>query len=232
MMAKFTGVILWQNDEVVCIATLHSENVKTGDMIQTWILLKDINPVEAVNIGMDSIICDNCSHRGVNGKERSCYVNVGQAPLKIFKSYKDDNYPIYDESIHKELFVNRSIRIGSYGDPSFVPIEVWNSILKLTKESHTGYTHRWKIIDNQYSRILMASCDNELEIKQANEMGYKCFIVANQQPLNSLECINSTHDKQCVDCGLCNGNKHGLKTPKNIWIAPHGKGKKYILSLV
>ena len=34
----------WEN--VIVIATLSSANVKTGNMIQTWILVKDYAPVE------------------------------------------------------------------------------------------------------------------------------------------------------------------------------------------
>ena len=57
-------------------------------MIQTWILRSDVNPVEAVNNGDDYSICGDCPHRKNDKGERSCYVNVGQAPNAVFKSFK------------------------------------------------------------------------------------------------------------------------------------------------
>ena len=32
---------------IVSIATLHSSNRKTGDMVQTWILPRDLHPLDA-----------------------------------------------------------------------------------------------------------------------------------------------------------------------------------------
>lgn len=43
-----TGYVLAETDDVAIIATLHSENVKTGDMVQIWILCRNESPVEAV----------------------------------------------------------------------------------------------------------------------------------------------------------------------------------------
>ena len=53
---------------IVSIATLHSNNRKTGDMVQTWILPRDLHPLDAVKAGQDSCICGNCPHRGCAGK--------------------------------------------------------------------------------------------------------------------------------------------------------------------
>ena len=41
-----------------------SKNQKTGPMVQTYILRKDISPSEAVRSGADYSICGNCIHRG------------------------------------------------------------------------------------------------------------------------------------------------------------------------
>lgn len=50
---------------IIAIATLHSGNVKTADMIQTWILLKYMSPQEALDTGADFAICGDCRHRGI-----------------------------------------------------------------------------------------------------------------------------------------------------------------------
>ena len=63
---------------VVVIATLKTSNVKTGNMVQTWILRQDLNPVEASKIGADASVCGNCVHRHFH--DGPCYVNLGQAP--------------------------------------------------------------------------------------------------------------------------------------------------------
>ena len=53
-MASPKGFVLHEGESpfdgrlIVSIATLHSSNRKTGDMVQVWILPKDINPLDAV----------------------------------------------------------------------------------------------------------------------------------------------------------------------------------------
>ena len=46
--------VLDPSSDVVVIATLSSANVKTGNMIQTWILVKNHTPVEASKLGQGS----------------------------------------------------------------------------------------------------------------------------------------------------------------------------------
>ena len=61
------GAIFYENDSIVGIITglAHSShNTKTGAMLQTWILVKNVNPIEAVNTGADELVCGDCKHRG------------------------------------------------------------------------------------------------------------------------------------------------------------------------
>jgi hypothetical protein len=68
-----------------------SANGKTGDMVQTWILRSDMNPLEAIHAGQDSSLCGDCplrgimqdTERGTVNRRRACHVNVHQAPLRI-----------------------------------------------------------------------------------------------------------------------------------------------------
>ena len=82
---KENGKILFETSDVVCIATgfkSNSANSKTGGMIQTWFLWKHSSPIDAIKSGDDAAICFDCPHRGDGtGKNRACYVNIGQAPL-------------------------------------------------------------------------------------------------------------------------------------------------------
>jgi hypothetical protein len=68
LLGKFNrnGFIIYENPSIVIIATgfkQGSKNGKTGAMIQTWILRKDINPVKAVKTGLDFMVCGDCWKR-------------------------------------------------------------------------------------------------------------------------------------------------------------------------
>jgi hypothetical protein len=58
--------IIHENAAIVVIATgfkRSSANDKTGSMIHTWILRKDVNPVRAVETGLDFMVCGDCPKR-------------------------------------------------------------------------------------------------------------------------------------------------------------------------
>jgi len=61
------GFILHEDTLRVVIATgfsTPSDNRKTGDMIQIWILVRSVSPTEAIRTGLDRLICGSCVHRG------------------------------------------------------------------------------------------------------------------------------------------------------------------------
>jgi hypothetical protein len=75
---------------IVTGVTRASDNVKTGNMLQIWILLDRVSPVDGVQSGLDaSTICRGCPFASGNG----CYVNVGQAPLGVWNANKRGAYP-------------------------------------------------------------------------------------------------------------------------------------------
>ena len=43
----FNGMILFETDDIVVIATYASKNKKTGDMVQIWILSKNVDGVKS-----------------------------------------------------------------------------------------------------------------------------------------------------------------------------------------
>ena len=125
---------------IVAIATglaKGSTNSKTGGgLIQVWILREDVSPVHAVHSGADSSICGTCPHRGriENGRnlDRSCYVTVFQAPLNVWKCYKRGLYA--PASNLATTFEGRGVRLGAYGDPAALPIEIWRAVLILLSQ--------------------------------------------------------------------------------------------------
>jgi hypothetical protein len=222
------GVILYENEEIVAIATKlfdASTNSKTGGMVQTYILVKSVKPTEAIKLGLDISICGMCPARGDGtGKERYCYVNLGQGPRSVYDAWQRGRYVPLD-SDNVRWFDGKRIRLGSYGDPAFVPVSIWERILK-NASGWTGYTHQWRTAGLQ--AFCMASADNEREATEAQAMGYRTFRVGRGKALaNEIVCPASEEAGKkttCERCGLCQG---ASKKAKNILIAPHGSGKNH-----
>jgi len=60
----YNGPSLLDGQPIVVIATYSNRNRKTGHVVQTYILLRDINPLEASKTGADYSICGDCIMRG------------------------------------------------------------------------------------------------------------------------------------------------------------------------
>jgi hypothetical protein len=218
----YEGISKLTNEPIVAIATIKSNNVKTGDMIQTWIIRSDISPVEASKQNKDGAICGNCPHRQNTGG--ACYVNIGQAPSAVYRAYKKGSYKPFDESVHKELFFGRMIRLGSYGDPAAVPIQVWDDILQYCI-GHTGYTHQinHKNFQKGILNICQVSADTPKQALKLQKQGLKTFRVALPDDgllEDEIECLADSKGLSCLACGLCDGSK------QNIAIVVHGARSK------
>lgn len=229
------GASLYDGKPIVVIATMQSGNVKTGDMVQTWILRQDINPIEASRTGEDKSICGTCPHMGRPSdketgwaKNRSCYVNLLHGPLGIWKAYKAGNYPKANAYELATLSAGRMVRIGSYGDPAAAPVDIWQAFVRHAK-GWTAYTHA---SENPLPDKLMTSADTLPQAQEAWERGERTFrviksvsdIVKGREAL----CPASKEAGQrstCEACRLCNG---ALSKAKSIAIVAHGNGKKHI----
>jgi hypothetical protein len=232
------GASLYDGKPIVVITTLASGNVKTGDMVQTWILRSDnVNPIEASRTGQDSSICGNCPHMGKAtdkatgwAKDRACYVNLLHGPLGIWKAYRNGSYPKATPELIAKLVAGRLCRIGSYGDPAAVPVNIWQDLIKHAK-GWTAYTHA---STNPLPDMLMTSADTLGQAESAWDRGERTFrIVSNVSELikgkESL-CPASKEAGQrttCAACKLCNG---AMSKAKSIAIVAHGNGKKHINS--
>jgi hypothetical protein len=211
---------------IVVILTLNSANRKTGNMAQVWILREDINPIEADKTGGDISVCGNCPHRrNPTTKKRSCYVNLGQAPLAVWKAYKAGKYAEDFRWNQRHLITGRKIRWGAYGDPAMIDPQIFHAINGLAA-GHTGYTHQWREPWAQvYRGEFMASCDGMRDYLEASAHGWKCFSVAavgHQGPGKICPATVEGSQAQCVTCSLCSGDK------SDIWVEAHGTGKAYV----
>jgi hypothetical protein len=241
-MAKFNGAILWEgkssydgNPIVVIMTGLASAstNSKTGDMIQTYILRQDINPIEAVKHGEDVSICGDCKHRpslAKNSGEARCYVNVGQGANMVWKAYKKGNYPRISLETAKTFVKGRNVRFGTYGDPCVAPIEIFKALAETCK-GRTGYTHRWmdRDFNMEWKELVMASVDNVFEKLVADDLGMRYFRVEigyHPTMANEVRCPASKEGGMkttCTNCRLCSGSS---TRAKSIVISDHGLGHK------
>lgn len=231
-----TGLILYRGPSlidgapIVVIATgldAPSRNAKTGAMVQTYILRSDVAPTEAIKAGTDSSICGDCPHRGNrNGTGRTCYVNVGQGPLAVFRAFQRGTYAdAANLSEIRRAGLRRVIRLGTYGDPAAVPAHIWRAFTDKCV-AHTGYTHQWRK-SADLRELCMASADSESDALEARAHGWRTFRVA-------LPCDAARMDGEaicpasaeagkkltCAACTACHGTSRGRRG--SIVIQAHG----------
>lgn len=234
-MPKPTGYIVYRGPSVidgapivVIALTGGSTNSKTGNMVQTYILRTDVDPVAAVKTGADVSICGDCRHRGngIDGIGRTCYVNLGHGPSSVYRAFLRGRYPDDDGYMAQTACTGRIVRIGTYGDPAAVPFEVWERILR-NAAGHTGYTHQWRnAIAADLRGIVMASADTEAEADAAAIAGWRTFRVRTAtDPLRKRESVcpasaEAGKKLQCAECKACDGAGSGRKG--SIAIVVHG----------
>lgn len=234
------GIILYQGPSkingkpIVVIATgfkNKTENRKTGNTIQTFILPAKENPCTTWKKGQDCVVCGNCKHSSPkNGGWNTCYVNIFEAPWNVWEAWKKGRYA-KPTKMNLNLFRDRVVRIGSYGDPLSIPVEVWETIGNYAR-GWTGYTHLWrKNKENRYKRFLMASCDTLEEYDLAKKMGWRTFRVkTNSDIIQKDEFVCPASEEMggrttCEKCQMCCGlkNQNNLSVMKNVCISIHGR---------
>lgn len=197
-----------------------SENAKTGDMVQSYILLDDgTRPTDAVQSGADEAVCGDCPHRKVGGAG-SCYVNVGQGPTAVHGALSRGRYRAVSPQEAGRLIRGRVVRLGTYGDPAAVPTNVWRSILRHSA-GHSGYTHQWRRHHARgLSRWCMASCDTPADRVHAQARGWRTFRVrlTASDPLmrGEFECPASAEQGKrltCQQCQACSGGSPERASP-------------------
>ena len=211
-----------------------SQNKKTDDLIQTFVLPTDSHPIEARKTNNHNHFCGDCIHVAND----TCYVDWGKAPSQVWGCYKRGNYARFDPYIHGQYLRGRMMRCGSAGEPTAVPIDVWDNLLQSSRiRSHTGYTHRWRICDQDYRHLFLASCDTPEDTVEAMDMGWRFFFagpipwVTEVNKNGSLLCESQV--STCADCSNpCNPQS---KVTRGVTIPVHGtpyKVKRYYKVLV
>ena len=231
-MKPFNSAVIWEGKSpydgaeimvlAVCIKD-PSKNRKTGWMIQIYILVKSVSPVEAVKLGLDASVCGNCSMRWNNGG--GCYV----LPIWITPTWKKGlEAPRITPTELAKLAnkYNTPIRQGAYGDPAFVPMDVWEELENaVSNKKGSSYTHQWEWVSPEYAKFSMASVENLKQKADAQAKGYRTYrIVDDESEIVEDErlCLNSSRGIQCRECGECGGNRSKAShRQKNIVIVRH-----------
>jgi hypothetical protein len=217
-----------------------SENSKTGNLVQSFIIRADVAPTDALKTGDDASVCGLCPHRPLIAKitgDAPCYVNVGRSVLSVWNAYHRGSY-LRAQTVAQvaQLLRGRKLRLGTYGDPAAAPVALWQLLTSLSAD-HVGYTHQWQATGFDHaawSPLVMASADNADEAQQAQSMGMRYFRVSigvDRQPLE-VTCpasIEGGRKAQCSDCMLCAGTS---KHARSIVIADHAAGHaKRVISI-
>ena len=240
------GIILYRGPStidgqpIVVIATgleTGGSNSKTGAMVQIYIMRSDLHPMKASQIGADISICGTCIHRGrveidekTGGRKnvgRSCYVMLWRGPHVVFDAYQRGLYTDVTPAKARKLLARKTVRVGAYGDPGAVPMDVWKTALGQVG-AVTAFTHMWRDIP-ALADFCMASCDNEAERVMAKALGFRTYRVrpkGEQKLPGEGHCPASKEMgkvTQCAQCLLCGGHK--TKAKADITIEVHGAGR-------
>jgi hypothetical protein len=237
-MPKPTGFLLYSGPSmldgspIVAIATgigRPSQNRKTGAMVQVWIMPRDVAPIESLKSGADAAVCGDCPLRGILGKKRACYVDVAKAPGAVFSAYQNGSYHEWDGSEF-----TRPVRLGAWGDPAALPLEVLERIVAAAPKGHTGYSHQWRRFPALQS-IVMASADSDSDRADAHAAGWRTFRVlpkgasVDERDPSEIVCPASPEGGDraaCATCRLCDGARSNDRR-KSIAILAHGSGAAF-----
>jgi uncharacterized metal-binding protein len=185
-------------DSVICGDCVHRQTaperfVDIADTMEDIMALDNVIECPNSTHGVQCADCGLChgasgsdkhiaieSHGARKNRDSSCYVRTEHGPSSIFRADERGNVPHFGPE-HRESLEGQPIRWGSYGDPALIPIPVIKEMedaTGLSKKKGTGYTHMWRSPMFQgYKKRFMASCDNIQDLKDAEELGWRGFIV-------------------------------------------------------
>jgi hypothetical protein len=229
-LCLYDGPSKLNGDRILVIATAQNGNRKIGDMAQLWII-PAMPTIEAVKSGADFAVCGDCKMRGDGfGRQRSCYVEWWRAVANIQQSWANGRTlnisPLEFATQHGGL----QLRIGAYGDPVAVPLDVWEVLLS-TAAGWTAYTHQWSRQPAGFQSWCMASADSEEEQRQAAALGWRTYrdrLPAEPLLDGEIMCPASKeagHRTVCAKCELCRGQS---RAAKHVAIIAHNDGATYI----
>lgn len=232
----YSGPSMLDGSPIVVLASTGSSNVKTGKMIQTWIMRADMHPSEASATSSDVSVCGMCPRRHALGGD--CYVQIVHAPRSVWESWErsgkpGSNWADPDQILRLQRDArDHGLRLGSYGDPMAVPFEVWQDLISaLMPRSIVGYTHQWAHTFDQSAAAwlrdhVMASCDTVAEAELARSLGWRFFLATDSNDPDIERVIQCPATREvnpltCRTCGICSGAGMGVGKA-SVYLTEHG----------
>jgi len=245
--SRFTG------EPIVIVATgikRKSGNVKTGYLVQTWILPigadgAAILPHVAVRTGAARCVCGRCPLLG-NG----CYVRLDTAPRAVADAFNRGRYPdASPETVgaivaaHVRAGRIDGFRIGSWGDGAAAPADTWAPIVSAVRAAGgvtPGYTHAWTeryatrpeaVASADAYGFLMASAHGPADRLRARAAGFRAFtLLAKEERVPGAFLCPATEEtdyrKTCGACGACDGKRGADDRRADPVIVVHGAASK------
>jgi hypothetical protein len=223
----YDGPSEFNGKRVGVIARLGSSNRKTGGMVETYVLVYDVAPDEAARKGLDAAVCGGCPKRltlarrertrrkkaGESDPVPSCYVILVRGAVQAWNAWMEGRALPMDLGVLARM---APVRVGSYGDPMAVPLDVWAPLLETEGARWTGYTHAWRnSTDPRWSQLLMASLDKADQYTKAKAGGWRTFRVQTWQDGTPEPVLNGEktcpaskeagYKTTCQMCNLCAG---------------------------
>lgn len=225
----YKGPSMLDGSPILGIVKFGSSNKKTGAMSQTYIIPDrgDVKPNETLHSGDDASVCGDCPMRyryNDDGNHipgtRKCYVVMFRGPNSMWKYHRTKPVISPQEFGNQVAISGAPLRLGAYGEPVAIPLEVWKPAIDATirnRSGFTGYSHQWSKPDfQQWKRYLMASIHDVSEISSAQDKGWRYFRSSTDGHVKGeVRCPASEPDKgtKCIDCQLCQGmTKPGAKS--------------------
>lgn len=196
-----------------------SQNVKTGNMVQVYVLREDMSPFTAMKRRLDYSVCGGCClSPNVDG---GCYVGTSDLKAHWQKVAAQPTATPDEVAVAVGL---RPVRLGAYGDMAAVPPAVTDALVVLARGRVTNYTHGHKTLGfdaiehmRSYTMLSVESLD---EAAKAWLRGWRTYrIITPGMPTSPEEvvCPYTAIGLTCYDCLLC-----GTKGKKSIVVPAHG----------
>ncbi len=236
----YHGPSMLDGAPIVVLASVGSSNVKTGAMVQTWILRADMNPSQASSESADSSVCGSCPRRHSLGGD--CYVQIVHAPRSVYSLWERSGKPGSNWADETQILRlqkdarDSGLRLGSYGDPAAVPFQVWQDLIDaLAPRMIVGYTHQWQTLSTDgifgghaawFRDHVMASCDSVEEAELARSLGWRFFLATDSQDPGierAIQCPATREENPltCRTCGICSGSGKGA-AKASVFLVEHG----------
>lgn len=199
-----------------------SQNTKTGDMVQSWVF--DRSKLTERVFGAKCDACPLVNECYVMNNTRA-HLSVRRATLKALGLLEGNtSYKVVSLSDVLPLLSGRPLRLGSYGDPSAIPLDDMRALVEAA-DGHTGYTHFWLSSDPAYAEFLMASVEDLAGEMLAQSLGYRTYRVLRKGETQhevserSILCLEKSAGLSCADCLVCSGTSK--PKAKHIYIYEH-----------